>query len=419
MKTSIKTVIVGLNTQQNAEFECLMEELELLAEACELEVVGMLVQNSSSPTNATYIGSGKVDELRLLVEANDAERVVFAHELSPKQLRNLERALQVDVQDRTALILEIFSRRAKTKEARMQVELAELQYLLPRLAGSYMAMGRQRGGSGTRNKGAGEKKIELDKRKAGDKITELRNALTQIEKERQTQRKKRTDTTYPLVALVGYTNAGKSTLMNHFVRRSQKDAHKTVFEKDMLFATLDTSVRLVTLGNKMRLLLSDTVGFVSDLPHTLVKAFGSTLEEVVEADLLLHVIDASNPEAENQRQVTLDTLERIGASDIPVVYVYNKCDCVEGPLPEGASNAVYVSAKTGRAMDTLEAAIREALLKDYVTCNLLIPYTSGSVLNYFNEHALVHSREHLENGTLIKVACHEADLQKYNSFVQS
>lgn len=410
-----QTVIVGLNTKQNEHFELLMDELALLAEACELEVVARLQQNSAHVNNATYIGSGKVLELRELVEANDATRVVFNHELTPKQLRNLESSLGVDVQDRTALILEIFNSRAKTKEARMQVELANLKYLLPRLAGSYMALGRQGGGSGMHNKGSGEKKIELDKRRAEEKISELERALVRIELERKTQRKSRVASSYPSVALVGYTNSGKSTLMNAYIKTSKAHTEKMVLEKDMLFATLDTSTRLIALPNKCKILLSDTVGFVSELPHTLVKAFGSTLEEVVHADLLIHVIDYSNPDYALQKKVTEETLKEIGADHVPMVYVYNKCDKVT-THPENVGDALYISAKSGEGLMSLADVIEQHVLKDYVACTLIIPYDEGQIVDALSTYGYVKQMEHLENGTQLKILCTEADYKKYQKY---
>lgn len=410
-----QTVIVGLNTKQNEHFELLMDELALLAEACELEVVARLQQNNAHVNNATYIGSGKVLELRELVEANDATRVVFNHELTPKQLRNLESSLGVDVQDRTALILEIFNSRAKTKEARMQVELANLKYLLPRLAGSYMALGRQGGGSGMHNKGSGEKKIELDKRRAEEKISELERALVRIEHERNTQRKSRVASAYPSVALVGYTNSGKSTLMNAYIKASKSHTEKMVLEKDMLFATLDTSTRLIALPNKCKILLSDTVGFVSELPHTLVKAFGSTLEEVVHADLLIHVIDFSNPDYALQKRVTEETLREIGAEHVPMIYVYNKCDKVlEHPESEG--DTLYISAKTGDGLMALANVIESHVLKDYRPCTFVIPYDEGQIVDALSTYGYVKHMEHLENGTKLDILCTEAYYQKYQKY---
>lgn len=413
-----QTLIVGLDTKDNAHFDLLMEELALLAEACNLEVVGQLVQRNSHVNNATYIGSGKVEELRMLAEANDATRVIFNHELSPKQLRNLEKALNLNVQDRTALILEIFNERAKTKEARMQVELANLKYLLPRLAGSYMSLGRQGGGSGVHNKGAGEKKIELDRRRAEEKISELEKAIAKLECERQTQRKSRSQNLYPSIALVGYTNSGKSTLMNAYLKASKANTQKEVFEKDMLFATLDTSTRFITLPNKCKVLLSDTVGFVSELPHTLVKAFSSTLEEVVHADLLLHVIDYSNPDFEMQKRVTEETLKEIGAEHVPMIYVYNKCDKVNFEIPSASNDqTVYISAKAGMGLDTLATHIEKNVLKDYVPCEMLIPYESGAILSTLNALAYIKNTEYLENGTKINVLCAPSEYKKYAKYL--
>lgn len=412
-----KAIIVGLNQRNDSEYDRSMKELENLAHACGLEVVDAIVQKSHNINGATYIGSGKVDEVRISVEHHHANRVIFNHELSPTQLRNLERLIDVSVQDRTALILEIFSHRARTREAKMQVALAEMQYMLPRLAGSYTSLGRQSGGVGTYNKGSGEKKINLDKRRVEQRITELKKSLDGVQSERHTQRKKRQRSTFPSVALVGYTNAGKSTLMNAFLSSNHAQVSKHVLQKDMLFATLDTSVRQVTLFNNRKILLSDTVGFVSDLPHGLVKAFGSTLEEVVEADLLLHVIDISNPDYEMQKEVTEQTLKEIGVVDIPILNVFNKSDMKFDVFPDNEGKSLYVSAKNHIGLDQIALKISDLLFQDYVSCELIIPYDKGSLVNHLNETAFVKETKHLDQGTFLWVECHESDLPAYSSYI--
>lgn len=409
-------ITVGLNRHKDPNFKTTMDELESLAKACDLEVSASLVQNSHTIQNATYIGSGKVDELRMLAEAHEVDRIVFNHELTPSQLRNLERMLDLPIMDRTALILEIFSQRARTREAKLQVELASLQYLLPRLAGSYTALGRQGGGVGTKNKGAGEKKIELDKRRAEQKITELQKALEGIERERTTQRKRRQVSQYPKVALVGYTNSGKSTLMNAFLQRSHSPQTKSVFEKNMLFATLDTSVRLVSINHQRKILLSDTVGFVSNLPHNLVKAFGSTLEEVVDADLLIHVIDRSNPDYKMQITVTEKTLDEIGASEIPMLYVFNKCDLAFDAVVSEPLETLQISAKNQTGFEALEDAISEIVFKSYVSLALKVPFEEGRLIHEINENAFVKSTELLEDGTLFWVECAPHVIERFKPY---
>ena len=295
-----KAILVGVNLNENLDFDHSMEELENLAEACEIEAAAQVVQNLPMVNNAFYIGTGKVEEVKNLVSMLDADCVIFDNSLTPSQQRNLQNQLEAPVWDRTNLILEIFDRRARTKEARLQVESANLQYLLPRLVGMRDALSRQGGcrsgrqlyaGGGLSNKDAGEKKLELDRRRIEKRISELNRELKVMEKDRETQRKRRKESELPSVALVGYTNAGKSTLMNKMLDIWMGDTEKKVLEKDMLFATLDTTVRRISPGDNRDFLLSDTVGFISQLPHTLVKAFRSTLEEACTADLLLQVVD--------------------------------------------------------------------------------------------------------------------------------
>jgi GTP-binding protein HflX len=415
-----KVILVGVNTQQQVNFEDAMEELKNLAEACELEVAGRVEQNLKVPHSAYYIGSGKVKEVIALMEDTGAEIIIFNNELSPSQLRNLEKELHCEILDRTALILEIFARRAKTREAKMQVESAQLKYMLPRLAGLRSALGRQGGGSGLRNRGAGEKKIELDRRKIEEKITELDKELNRIKSERQTQSKKRITTELPRVALAGYTNAGKSTLMNALIERYQKSEEKKVFEKDMLFATLETSVRNIRLEDNKTFLLSDTVGFVSDLPHDLVKAFRSTLQEIIEADLLIHVIDISNPHYKEQLEVTADTLKQIGAEHLPVIYAYNKVDLLDSDvIPEVEEEGLFIAAKKNIGIDELIGLISQKIFAHYVICEMLIPYDRGEIVAYLNENASVKSVSYEEKGTLLRLECRQSDYKRYEQFLKS
>ena len=293
-------ILVGVNLDHDAGFQRSMEELKALTEACDMEVVCLHTQKLPSPNTAFYVGTGKVEEIRESLLFYGANTVIFDNALSPIQVRNLSQELEAVILDRTALILQIFDCRAKTAEAKMQVELAKLQYMLPRLVGLHNNLSRQGGGSGSlSNKGAGEKKLELDRRRIEKQISFLKKELSEIEQNKEVMRKKRNLSLLPKVALVGYTNAGKSTILNQLVSRFSKEEEKTVLEKDMLFATLETSVRQISPAGKKSFLLSDTVGFIDKLPHSLVKAFRSTLQEVREADLLLHVIDAAD---ENRQQ---------------------------------------------------------------------------------------------------------------------
>jgi len=414
-----RVLLIGVNTGQ-IDFEEAMEELKNLATACEMEAAGRVDQNLRVPNPTYYIGSGKVEEVRDMMDSTGAEIIIFNNELSPSQLRNLNRQLNTEIMDRTALILEIFARRAKTREAKMQVEAAQLKYMLPRLAGLNGSLGRQGGGSGLNNRGAGEKKIELDRRKIEQKITELDKELNHISSEHQTQSKRRAATDLPRVALVGYTNAGKSTVMNALIERYQKREEKKVFEKDMLFATLETSVRSIQLEDKKTFLLSDTVGFVSHLPHDLVKAFRSTLQEIIEADLLLHIVDISNPHYREQTQVTIDTLKQIGAEYIPAIYVYNKVDLIDsGILPEIQTEGLFIAAKKNQGIDELISLISQKVFIKYVVCEMLIPYDKGDIVAYLNENAAVKSTIYQNEGALLTLECREADYKRYEQFLKT
>lgn len=412
-----KAIIVGANFNYRDDFEDSMEELKNLADACHLKIVGRVDQNLRRPQPQYYVGTGKVDEIRLELERTDAEIVIFNHELTPSQLRNLEKELNCRVVDRTNLILEIFEKRAKTREAKLQVEAAHLQYLLPRLIGSYESLGRQSGGVGTKNKGVGEKKLELDRRKVEQKITDLNREIELISKERTTQRKRRVDSELPGIALVGYTNAGKSTLMNAMVDLYMKRDIKRVFEKDMLFATLETSVRQIKLPDNKVFTLSDTVGFVSELPHDLVKAFRATLEEVKNADLLLHVIDYSNENYKKQIEVTLETLKEIGADQIPMLFVYNKIDLTDREALPLKENTVFISAKKQIGIDMLIEKIKSYVFNDYVECDLEIPYDDGKMLSFLNDNTYIKQTEYLESGTLLKIECSESMVRKLENYI--
>lgn len=417
MEEKERALIVGLHVDGNFEFEHSMEELLNLVMACDMNPVARVDQNLPSANQGFYIGTGKVDEVKEIAVSEEIDIIVFNDALSPTQLRNLQRQLELPILDRTALILEIFSKRAKTKEAKMQVEVARLQYLMPRLVGLHASLGRQGGGSGVSNKGSGEKKIELDKRRIKARIHELELDLEQVAHDREIQRKQRMNSGIPRVALVGYTNAGKSTIMNAFVDKFVKDDEKKVFAKDMLFATLDTTVRKIAPKDKKAFLLSDTVGFVSKLPHDLVKAFRSTLEEVREADLLLHVVDFSDANFKEQIAITEGTLRELGADNVPVIYVYNKADINMDVLPLVKDDGIYMSAKTKEGLDELQDLIEKKLFISYQNCDMLIPYTDGKLLSYFKEHTTVDKTEYLEDGIHISVHCSEKDYQKYKQYL--
>ncbi|WP_242315933.1 GTPase HflX [Bacillus cereus group sp. BfR-BA-01355] len=411
-----RAVLVGVNVGNEDDFAYSMEELTNLAEACDVEVIGQVTQNLQRVNPSHYIGKGKIEEVAAYVQEIDANMVIFNDELSPSQIRNLEEDLDCKVIDRTILILDIFAQRAKTKEAQLQVEVAHLQYMMPRLIGLRESLGRQSGGVGTKNKGVGEKKLELDRRKIEEQISVLNKDLEALVAQRQTQRKQRKKTEIPVVALVGYTNAGKSTTMNAMLEIYNGTEEKQVFEKDMLFATLETSVRNIDLPDNKSFLLIDTVGFVSKLPHHLVKAFRSTLEEVAEADLLIHVVDYANPNYEQLIDITNETLKKIGVENIPTIYAYNKSDMVDVEIPKVQEDRVYLSAKKHVGIEELVEMIRSHIYKEYTKCEMLIPYDQGQVVSYFNNHAHVLSTSYENEGTKLEIECKTSDYEKYKHF---
>ena len=383
-----RALIVGVNKtvdRKTEKSQFTIDEMMSLVKACDMQPVGCLEQNMDSTNASTYIGAGKVREVYDMVRALEADLVIFDNGLSPIQLRNLQKELDCPVMDRTTLILEIFSTRARTREAKLQVETARLQYMLPRLVGLHDALSRQGGASGAMsNKGAGEKKLELDRRRLEQRLTNMKRELEHITGERKIQRKKRADSGIPRVSLTGYTNAGKSTIMNSLLSTYAEDEEKKVFENDMLFATLDTTVRRIVPPSQNAFLLSDTVGFISNLPHNLVKAFRSTLEEVQEADLLIHVVDYSNENYMEHIKVTEETLRELGAEKIPMIYVYNKADLCgmgESAVVQG-EDRIYMSAKSQNGIETLLTLIAGKLSKEYKVCDLLIPYERGDIVSY-------------------------------------
>lgn len=385
-----------------------------------MEPVGRVEQNMESVNTATYIGAGKVQEVREMAKALEADMVVFDNGLSPIQLRNLSEELGCAVMDRTTLILEIFSVRAKTREAKLQVEVARLQYMLPRLVGLHDALSRQGGASGAMsNKGAGEKKLELDRRRLEQRLTTMRRELENIAEERKTQRKKRAESGIPRVALVGYTNAGKSTIMNAMLAAYVADEQKMVFEEDMLFATLDTTVRRIAPTDRNAFLLSDTVGFISNLPHNLVKAFRSTLEEVLEADLLVQVIDYSDENYMEHIRVTENTLKELGAEKIPMIYAYNKADlCGMGEFATvQGDDRLYMSAKSRSGMETLITLIMGKLSPGYKDCEFMIPYKRGDIVSYLNDNAVVYHTEYHEEGIYMETNVSRVDAARYEQFL--
>ena len=497
-----KALLVGVCLPGTRRFEESMQELEGLCEACGLVVCGTAVQNLKRPDSATCIGPGKVEEIRAAADTLHADLVIFNNTLSPSQLANLSKALEPEVIDRTNLILNIFALRARTAEAKMQVDYAKLKYMLPRLVGLRSNLSRQGGTGGTSlsNRGAGEQKIELDRRVIERRMTLLRRRLAELDQTRETQRAQRARSGLPLVAMAGYTNAGKSTLMNYLLDYCTKqwdgspaeskplsgsrspaengiqsadaprigasgqpagaatddpENSKHVYVENMLFATLDTSVRRIEPDGRRPFLLSDTVGFIDDLPTALIEAFRSTLSEVRCADLILHVIDAADPESANQASVTEQTLGELGAGDIPVIRVMNKSDltfpaadhgsaadtaaqadgadaaeaanaadaaaasgsAVGSAFPAPRRDRVWISAKSGEGIDCLLDTIDLILNAGSMTCTFLIPYVESGLENALRRDGIVHTVEYGENGSTVSATLDRPYLAKYEKYV--
>ncbi|NLC65240.1 MAG: GTPase HflX [Erysipelothrix sp.] len=407
-----KAILMMAITNQNIDdINPQIEELINLSFACEIEILSHEIQNIKSISNAYFIGSGKLDALKNEVEDNEANLVVFNVGLSPTQIRNLEGILNCDVIDKNMLILEIFKRRAKTPEAKAQVEIANLKYMFPRMAGSYETLGRQVSGFGNRNRGLGETKLELDRRAVDRRIQKLERELEKYKQARQMTRKQKLQSNMPLVALVGYTNAGKSSLMNVL-------QDKKVFVEDMLFASLETYARRVDLDDNHHFILHDTVGFIQDLPHNLINAFHSTLEEVSDADLLLHVIDYSNPNFEKQKETVVNTLESMGVHDIPMINVFNKIDLTENKSLSNGSQSVFISTETLQGIDDLKDMIIALLWKDYQRYTLKIPYDKMGIVNEISTHLIVLEQDNDPKGVVLEVYTNTTQIQKYQVFLK-
>ena len=391
-----RVIIAGLHTGKSDYLSDTtdesMAELSELVDTAGGTVVGEMVQNRPYPESGTYFGEGKLNELKDAITSLDATLVVFDDELSPVQLRNINDILGVRVLDRSMLILDIFAMRAKSGEGKLQVELAQLKYQLPRLRGMGIELSRTGGGIGTR--GPGETKLESDRRHIRTRIAALEEEIREIKKHRDLLRTRRHKDCVITAAIVGYTNAGKSTLLNRLT-----DAK--VFAEDKLFATLDTTSRAIVLEDNRHVILIDTVGFIRKLPHHLVEAFKSTLEEASEADFLIHVIDAATPEAENRIEVVNKVLEEIGAGAKPTINVYNKCDLTTDFIPP--QKGIYISAKTGQGINELLEAVSDIAPGKKREHTLLIPYTDGGVLNSLHSNEKVLSEEYTEKGVKVTV----------------
>ena len=395
-KIQERAVLVGLNadcfTQAETATDASLEELEALLETAGGFCTAKILQNRHTPDPHSFIGEGKAQEVRMLVEATASTMVIFDNELSPGNIRALEEIMGVTVLDRSALILDIFAQRARTKEGRLQVELAQYQYLLPRLSGMGKSLSRQGGGIGTR--GPGETKLESDRRHIRERITRLRQELDQVRQVRGVQRERRMKNSVPVVAIVGYTNAGKSTLLNHLTGAG-------IPANNRLFDTLDTTSRQLTVSDNLDVILSDTVGFISKLPHHLVDAFRATLEELEYADLLLHVIDSADPDREAHIEVVDRLISKLAKPGTPVLRCYNKADLVEPTEIPVGEDVVAISAARGTGMDRLLQAIEKALGKSRHHVVLTLPYSMGGMVETLHSGAKVHSVDYTGDGIVV------------------
>ncbi|WP_334333529.1 GTPase HflX [Companilactobacillus sp. HBUAS59544] len=415
-----RVIVAGVSHLQ-PDFEYTMEELASLVEANNMEVADVIKQKADTVSGATYFGSGKVTEIKEIANADDVSIVVLNDELTPSQIRNLEKETKLSFMDRTELILQVFSTRAQTKQAKLQVEIAKLQYQLPRIHPSGNPLDQQSASGGLANRGAGESKLELDRRVIRKRITALRNELKTVDKTVDVQSRRRTNTTLPLVSLVGYTNAGKSTTMNGLLNFNKEDSQdRKVFEKNMLFATLDTSVRRIDLEDNTSFLLSDTVGFVSKLPHNLVESFKTTLKEAQDADVLIQVIDVSDEHWKNMLEVTEKTLKEIGVVGKPMIYAFNKADLKAGQqFPTIEGDNVYYSALDKKSIETLIKVIKQKIFSNYKKTTLLIPYSDQKIAEEIMRNSQIITKEFTNDGSLIVANLSPEELEKFNKYVET
>lgn len=414
-------VTLSIKEKNNKEYiedlDASIDEFVSLAEAANIKVVGNIIQNKDAVDVTYFIGKGKLNEIKEYARNLDANLIIFNHELSGSQIRNIEKEIEIDVIDRTMLILEIFAKRAMTKEGKLQVELAQLKYRLPRLSGIGEKLSRLGGGIGTR--GPGEKKLEVDKRHIQSRVLEIEKELKDIEKNRSIQRSKRLKSEISIVSLVGYTNAGKSTILNELIKLSNNyDKNKEVFAKDMLFATLDASLRKSNLPNGNEFIITDTVGFVSRLPHTLVKSFKSTLEEINYSDLILHVIDISDKNYKLQMKTTENVLKEIKTENIPIITINNKIDKLNKKSNISIDKRIInISAKNSDDILMLLETIQYFLTNKYKDITLFFPYSKSNFINNIKSKYNNIILEYENDGIKLKTNMSPEDVKKYKLFI--
>lgn len=412
-----KAFIAGVNLN-DPNFDYYMTELRELALANNLDVVGQGSQKAENIVAGTYFGVGKLNQIKNMARELHAKVLVINDELSPTQIRNIEGMTKLKVLDRTELILEIFSNRARSRQAKLQVQLARLQYELPRLHPSENNLDQQRGSGGASggfaNRGSGETKLELNRRTIGKQISAIKKELKDISKQEEIKSARRNNSRLPQVALVGYTNAGKSTTMNELLNVFSDEANKKqVFEKNMLFATLDTSVRRIDLKDDLSFILSDTVGFISKLPHNLVESFKATLQEAKDADLLINVVDASDHNMVQMIKTTQKVLNELNITDVPMITAYNKADLTERNYPRTEGNDILYSAKDPESIKQLANLIVKKVFDNYEKINLVLPLSDGKNLAYLHEYGQILSEDFKDDGVHVTVRLSPKDLEKF------
>jgi len=411
-----RVLLVGANLNNDSQFAYSLQELRRMSESMDYKIIGEFVQNIKQINENYYIGQGKIEELANAIKFYNAELVIFDNELTPSQFSNISEKLSCEVLDRTGLILNIFASRATTYEAKLQIQIAKLQYELPRLRDEDADYSQQVGG-GARNKGEGEKQIQLVKNRLRRQIHRYEVELENIKKNRSHIRKRRGKNEIPQVALVGYTNSGKSTIMNRFVKEYGVNENKTVIQKDMLFATLETYSRKITLPQNLNFILKDTVGFISNLPTFLIKAFRSTLEEALDSDLLVIVVDSSDPNIDAQLEITVSTLEELGIGETPVIFVFNKNDIQFSNDYDLYQNKISMSALKDENLFPLINEIKKHIFKDYNSVSLYIPYDNISDYYRINSDHCILNRIEDNAGILIRVYGPKFIKDKYQKYV--